>query len=300
MTPEKGERQREHDRMCSEIFPRFFGPARKASTISLRDWDRFIRERRSGKMRPANKRKASKVGERTIARDLKWLLAVLNWATLAGDGHGGFLLDRNPLKGLTLPSEKNPKRPVCTEERYQSMLRVARDVDWRFELALILAHETGHRCGAIRRLRWSDLDLVGGMVRWRSDTDKGGREHRTPLTPEAVEALEQAQQAHPAIGDAWVLPAPKDASRPVSRHLVKSWWRRAETAAKLEHVEGMGWHSLRRKFVTERKNAPLADLSALGGWKTPRTLVECYQQADEATMREVLATRRPLTAASGK
>ena len=34
------------------------------------------------------------------AYDLKFLLAVLNWATVAGDGEGGVLLERNPLKGL--------------------------------------------------------------------------------------------------------------------------------------------------------------------------------------------------------
>lgn len=300
VTPEKGERQQEHDRMCSEMFLRCLGRTRKASTLSVRDWNCFIRERRSGKIRPANKREASKVGDRTIARDLKWLLAVLNWAVLAGDGHGGFLLDRNPLKGLTLPSERNPKRPVMTEGRYQAMRKVARDVDRRCELALVLAHETGHRIGAIRKLRWSDIDLTGCTIEWRAESDKGGREHRTPLTPEAVAALEQAQQANPAIGDAWVLPAPKDASKPTSRSLVNTWWNRAERAAGLAHVAGLGWHSLRRKFVTERKNASRVDLCALGGWTTPRTLEECYQQPDEATMREVLATRKPLTAAVGE
>jgi integrase len=262
VTLEKGERQQEHDRMCSEMFGRFFGPGRKANTLNLRDWDRFIRERRSGRIRPGKKRKATKVGDRTIARDLKWLLAALNWATLAGDGHGGFLLERNPLKGLSVPTEKNPKRPVMTEERYQAMLAVAPEVDWRFEVALTLAHETGHRIGAIRHLRWSDLDLVGGFVRWRGESDKSGREHRTPLTPEAVAAFERVQHANPAIGNAWVLPAPKDSSKPVSRHLAKSWWRKAGRTADLEHLDGMGWHSLRRKFVTERKNASRVDICA--------------------------------------
>jgi hypothetical protein len=81
---------------------------------------------------------------------------------------------------------------------------------------------------------------------------------------------------------------------------VKSWWLKGERAASLEHVERMGWHSLRRKFVTERKDASRVDLCALGGWKTPRTLEECYQQPDEATMREVLGTRTPLRAAGAE
>ncbi len=299
VTPEKGVRQQEHDRMSSEMFLRFFGPDRKANTFSRRDWDRFIRERRSGKIRPAQKAKAEKVGERTIERDLKWLLAVLNWATLAGDGRGGFLLEWNPLRGLPLPKEKNSKRPIVSEERYKAMLDVAPKVDSRFALVLILAHETGHRLSAVLQLRWSDVDLTRSVVRWQAATDKSGREHETPLTACAVAALQGVQREHPAIGDAWVLPAPRDPSRPMSRYLAQSCWRRAERLAKLEHVEGLGWHGLRRKFATERKDASRVDLCALGGWKTPRTLEECYQRPDRATMKRVLEEREPLFEAAG-
>jgi hypothetical protein len=41
-------------------------------------------------------RKRRRVGDRVIAYDLKWLLAVFNWATVAGNGQGGALLERNP------------------------------------------------------------------------------------------------------------------------------------------------------------------------------------------------------------
>jgi len=36
---------------------------------------------------------------------------------------------------------------------------------------------------------------------------------------------------------------------------------------------------------------PLKDLCALGGWKAPQTILQCYRQADEETMREALAHR---------
>jgi integrase len=91
-----------------------------------------------------------------------------------------------------------------------------------------------------------------------------------------------------------VLPSPKDSSKPCSRHLVKNWWYRAEEAAKLEHVKGLGWHGLRRKFATELKEIPLKDLCRLGGWKSPDTILKCYQSADEETMREALMVRRTL------
>ena len=33
-------------------------------------------------------------------------------------------------------------------------------------------------------------------------------------------------------------------------------------------------------------------LCQLGGWKTARTVLECYQQADQAKLKEALAARR--------
>jgi len=58
----------------------------------------------------------------------------------------------------------------------------------------------------------------------------------------------------------------------------------------------MGWHSLRRKFATEMKDTPLRDLCELGGWKSPQTVLTCYQQPDQDTMRRSLEARRRVTA----
>ncbi len=92
-------------------------------------------------------------------------------------------------------------------------------MDWRFHVALVLAHETGHRIGAIRQLRWADIDFEGETVRWRAEHDKAGYEHRTPLTPDALIALEGAQRENPGSGDAPVLPAPKSPSACMSSQL---------------------------------------------------------------------------------
>lgn len=80
---------------------------------------------------------------------------------------------------------------------------------------------------------------------------------------------------------------------------MRDWWYRCEDAAGLEHVNGMRWHSLRRKFATELNSVPLKDLSELGGWKTVRTILACYQQADMETMREALEQRGQLRDVAG-
>ena len=139
VTPAKGAHTRQHDRTSMQMFLRFFGRHRDPATLSQRDWDRFIRERRAGRIGPSGK----PVSDRTVEYDLKFLIAVLNWGAKSRDERGRLLLDRNPLRGLRTPSEKNPTRVVLAEEEYRALLKVSRRVDWRFRAALVLAHETG-------------------------------------------------------------------------------------------------------------------------------------------------------------
>src|SRR6185437_12254248 len=97
-------------------------------------------------------------------------------------------------------------------------------VSWQFELALVLANETGHRISAVAHLRWSDIDLAHSgreRILWRAEHDKIGFEHETPLTEAAISALEQARTHELRIGDAWVLPSPTDPEEPCSRHLLR-------------------------------------------------------------------------------
>ncbi len=208
------------------------------------------------------------VANRTIEYDLKFLVAVLNWAAKSRDEGGRLLLDRNPLRELKTPSEKNPVRVVLAEEEYRALLEVSRRVDWRFQVALVLAHETGHRIGAIRQLRWSDIDFEGGTIVWRAEHDKSGYEHITPATAEALAALEEARMRSSGVGNVPLLPAPRSPSACMGAALAQRLWDRAERLAGLEPKRGRGWHSLRRKFASDLMDQPLKVLCQLGGWKT--------------------------------
>lgn len=294
VTPHKSLGKQKHDKASAEMYKRFFGANRRARTLNRRDWDRFIWERRGGMIAPRRAKPGRSVGDRQVEYDLRFLMSVLNWATRAGTHTGEPLLDRNPLHGLPFPREDNPARPVLKQIQYQALLDVADRLGWRFAVALVLTHETGHRIGAVRLLRWSDVELENGIVRWRAEHDKIGFAHSTPLTNVAANALRRALRESGSIGDAWVFPSPRDAREPCSRHLMRDWWERAAELAELKPRKRLGWHSLRRKFATELKAAPLKDLSYLGGWKDPKTILMCYQQADEGTMRQALATRRAI------
>jgi integrase len=291
VTPTKGEHSQKHDQRAMDMFLRFFGADRVVSTLSFRDWSRFIQDRTAGRIAPAASSTAG-VGQRMVEQDLRFMLAVFNWATMSRGNDGQVLLDKNPFKGFAVPREKNPNRVPVTEQEYQALWAVAQTVNWRFYVALVLAHETGHRIGAVRSLLWSDVDLEAGRVRWREETEKTGYEHYTPLTTEALEALKFAREQNPGIGDAPVLPSPKDASQPMSRNFARDLWEKGQKAAKLPPKKGRGWHSLSRKFGIDFMHLPLKVLTQLGGWKDPQTILKCYQHADQDALREALKERR--------
>ncbi len=288
VTPTKSHHKRRHDRAAMRMFLGFFGRDRRPGTLSQRDWDRFIRARRAGRVGLSG----APVSNRTIAYDLKLLVAVFNWASKSRDEQGRLLLEASPLRGLKAPTEKNPTRVILSEDEYQALLRVSRDVDWRFHVALVLAHETGHRIGAIRQLRWDDIDFDGGVIRWRAEHEKTGYEHQTPVTAEAVASLEEARRKTLGSHDDPVLPAPRNPAKCVSAERVRIWWHKGQRLAGLEPKRGRGWHSLRRKFASDLMDQPLKVLCQLGGWKTPHTVLECYQHAHTGQLRKALDARR--------
>jgi integrase len=292
VTPKKSPSTRQHDRRAMALFLGLFGRTRMPATLNRRDWDRFILLRRSGALRPPGSRQKNGVRNRIVAQDLKLLLAVLNWAAMGRDEQGALLLERNPLKGLPLPVEASPVRTLFTDAEYKALSNKARAIDPLFELALVVAHETGHRIGAIRQLRWSDIDVAAAAIQWRGAHDKSQVEHRTPITAELVRRLTKTRRNRLVVGDAWVFPSPSNPERPCSRHLMRHYMERGLDAIGITRGTRFGWHSLRRKFATDLKHVPLPDLCALGGWKDPQTILTCYQQPDERTMRQALAQRR--------
>ena len=287
VTPTKSELAQKRDRVAIAMFLRFFGRNRQPATLSQRDWDLFIRKRRWSRIGDVGK----PVSNTTIAHDLALLIRILNWATRSRDAQGRLFLESNPLKGLKKPVEKNPKRVLMTESEYRAFLEASTHVDWRFRVALVLAHETGHRIGAIRQLRWSDIDFKGSAIRWRAQHEKTGYEHVTPVTADAMAILEEARQWSPGIGNAPVLPHKKGSSRCISTSQCTAWWKRARALAGLQPKRGRGWHSLRRKFASDFMDQPLKVLCELGGWKDAQTVLKCYQRADQGRLRKALEHR---------
>lgn len=103
----------------------------------------------------------------------------------------------------TLTSARQPVASQSwsiSEVQYQRMLEVARTMDWHFAVALVLAHETGHRIGTIRKLRWED-SIQLDVMSWRQENDQIGVEHQTPLALPAIGVLQKTREMNPDSGE---------------------------------------------------------------------------------------------------
>jgi integrase len=291
----KKERTRNEDEKKLDRVVEFLGPTLRASVLDSERILGFVAARRQGDpsllhvrgVMPHDDRPA--VRNRTIEADLVALHTMLHWATRVRNDNGEFLLAEDPLKGVTFPKENNPRRPIVTADDLRELLAAADAVHRLLRPGLVLSDGTGRRLSAWRQLRWRDIRFDReryGAIHWPGETDKGGKELFRPISLEVREALLSLLPERPDP-DAFVFPSPRRAGKPVSKRLFYKWLRKAYELARLVPEPGGMWHPVRRKWVTERKGYPLADIAAAGGWKDERSL-KSYLQEDAETVRKVV------------
>lgn len=117
-------------------------------------------------------------------------------------------MERDPTRGLEIPREKNPSRPVATHDRGYAIRAVYRKVDARtddggerdrtesvFPEIFEVVVGTGRRISAVCNLQTEDLELdrtpdaPDGAIVWPEDTDTMGRRWRCPVSAALREAL---------------------------------------------------------------------------------------------------------------
>lgn len=100
--------------------------------ISLGQWERFIAMRGSGQIDARGEHvepeKLRRVRNRAVEADCKWLNWVFNWASKWRMQSGHYLMRENSIRGLEIPTEKNPLRPVATQDRFEAVRAVSDQV----------------------------------------------------------------------------------------------------------------------------------------------------------------------------
>ncbi len=276
------------------------GRGKRIDHLTRNDVDRYVAMRRTGHGWPDGAARRP-VRARTIQGEVKLLKTMINWAMNERLPDGSWLLESNPLRGVTLPKEEDPRRPVATYDRFLKVREAAQDLAskapqergrqrWkRFELAWVLAEATGARIGAISGLRWSDISFKPPSITFRAEFDKRGRDRTVPLPDGLADELRSFKLKLAVVGDGWLFPAPEGDGH-WRREIFGQLFDRAERHAGLPHVRGARFHALRRKWATERKDKPLVDVMGAGGWKDAATLYACYQQATPDGMLDVMSS----------
>jgi hypothetical protein len=138
--------------------------------------------------------------------------------------------------------------------------------------------------------------------RLHPELESAGNCRVVPASRAVLEALARFRSAYPGVGEVLIFSHPKQKKhrgKPVNRHLAAYWLKRAYELSGLPKPEGSLWHAFRRMRATERKNVPVKDVAAAGGWNDIMTLMECYQQPEEETLRSVVEYKKPRPASAG-
>ena len=132
--------------------------------------------------------------------------AVLSWATVSGNRTGD-----NPARWKGNLDALLPKPSRVAKVRHHPALALVDAADWMADLrardgiatrALEFVALTAARSGEVRGATWAEMDLASGLWTIPADKMKAGKEHRVPLTEEALALL----KALPKTGN-YVFPA---------------------------------------------------------------------------------------------
>jgi hypothetical protein len=280
-----------------DLWTAFFAKNPEASHITNVDMKTFVRMRKAGQIklpiveRPDGKgvrrKLASNPKATTIGADIIFLQTVLNWAVDAR------LMKRNPIATFKAPKTRNPAQPIASMERYLDIYRVTPRVSPMFRVFFgLIGHELDWRVSALCAIKITHIDLTarkyapdGRVFKAPEKHDEEG--HWVPLTPRGRRLFQRALRLRNAIGDVYLFEAPKVPGKPWRRQYAAELLERAERLAGYEPMEGGDFHPYRRKWSTERKHEPWADIAAVSGRKDRKTFEKSYTKADEDTSLRV-------------
>jgi integrase len=131
-----------------------------------------------------------------------------------------------------------------------------------------------------------------GAIHWRADHDKQRVERVTPISKAVREELDLYLICNPRNGDAPLLPAVEDPTRPLARTVATKWLAKAEQRAALPKLRRGLWHPYRRLWATERKELPEVDVAVAGGWTGTKAMKLSYQKHTPAGVLAAILNAR--------
>ena len=327
----KGAQPREDARRI-DLWTQVLGSGKDPETITKGQITRFERLRRQGSIRLSGRSLKANPSETTIGADIIFLASVLNWAVeegllqknpIRGYDRPKTAKPRRPVATYDRYERTRARADEVGGQRlFGPFLDLVEGLGWRVSAICQL------RASDIDRSTSSTAPH--GRIRKRGEVDKEGVDMWVPMSSEARRAVDLVLERNEVIGEVPLFPRPEGGrgrrAKPWTRFYASDLHERAQRAAgygyscprcggrlgneqrecrkkECGHVDRrprdpakklLGFHAYRRKWATERKHLPVKDVAEAGGWLDTRSLEQCYQQADEATLLQVVSEPRKL------
>jgi integrase len=170
------------------------------------------------------------------------LSGLFSWLYLEGE------IEVNPMLRIARPRRPRPEDldvVIVTPAEVEKMLAATRD--WQEFLCLSILAYLGPRRNSASRLRWRDVDLVEGTIRFR---EKGSKVSVKPMPNELLEILRAAVESNDVAcgADEYVIPNRRPASVRRAERSDKVIWETVLRVAERVGVRATV-HALRRAFA---------------------------------------------------
>jgi len=193
-------------------------------------------------------------------------------------------LDRNPVRGTTLPTE--PERPAMPLPDEAGLHRLSRELGLMDSIIMRLLAKTGLRIGELRAMRWKrinlekrTLEVASSIFRGEFTQPKSRKGLRTiDLDHDTADMLRAWRMKQPEAGeDDLVFPSPRNSARPFAHNRALERLQKTARALGLPHVT---FHQLRHwnATVMDEAGVPMRVMQARLGHSSLHT-TERYMEA---------------------
>lgn len=207
-------------------------------------------------------RKKCGVANATVNRCMQVVSNILRKAALDWEW-----IDRAP-KVRSLPEPLIRVRWLTKEEAIRLLSELPEHLEAmaRFSLA------TGLRCGNVRGLQWSQVDLAKQRAWIHPDQAKARKAIAVPLSSEAIAVLREQRFKHQVYVFTYK-------GKPIGQAHGKAW----QAALKRAGITNFRWHDLRHTWASwhVQNGTPMHILQQLGGWHSMEMVQKYAHLASE-------------------
>jgi len=240
----------------------------------------------------------------TATRLRQRIESVLGWATVSGHRSGdnparwgGNLAELLPKPGKVADKENHPALALADVARWWKALAQREGMAAK---ALQFVAMTAARSGEVRGMVWGEVDLPAKLWVIPADRMKAGREHRVPLTKEAVALLESLPRM---AGSPYVFFAPRGGQ--LSDMTISAVMRRMQEAETKAGREGYLDPRTKRPAVPHGLRSTFRDWAAEQGFERDMAEMALAHNVGSAVERayrrsDMLDRRRAMADAWGR